>query len=183
MSVWTTFVDYGFGSRIRRATDKLDFIGAKKGWCIHDVQFINAMVKSSSKQGESKIVLMDFEFVFQNYRAFDIGGHFMQKMFKWFDEESKFANYQPYTHTKKKKKRHFCKEYARQWNEKTGDSDTGEQVFMESELGFMLAITFEIHNMLCFMYQEDDKNQLVFWGLKKLLEGLVDLYNKLGLES
>lgn len=75
-------VDYDFESRIRRITDKLEFIGAKKGWCIRDVQFMNVMVKSSSKQGESKIVLMDFEFVFQNYRAFDISGHFMQKMFK-----------------------------------------------------------------------------------------------------
>ncbi|KAJ6102696.1 choline/ethanolamine kinase [Penicillium sp. IBT 16267x] len=74
-------IDYDFVSRIRQATDRLDLIGGKKGWCIHDVQFMNVMVKNNPRQGESKIVLIDFEFVFQNYRAFDIGGHFLQKMF------------------------------------------------------------------------------------------------------
>ncbi|CAG8909488.1 unnamed protein product [Penicillium egyptiacum] len=173
-------VDYDFVSRIRRVTDKLESIGGKKGWCIHDVQFMNTMVKNSPKQGESKIVLVDFEFVFQNYRAFDIGGHFLQKMFQWFDEESKIANCRPYT---EEEKRHFCEEYAKQWNEKTGDSDTWEQVFMESELGFMLAITFEIHNMLCFMDQDDDKDPLNILGLNKLFEEFVNQYKKLELGS
>ncbi|KAJ5374048.1 choline/ethanolamine kinase [Penicillium concentricum] len=151
----------------------------KKGWCIHDVQFMNVMVKNNSRQGESKVVLIDFEFVFQNYRAFDIGGHFLQKMFKWFDEEDKIADCRPYT---EEEKRHFCEEYAKKWNEKTGDSDTGEQVYMESEMGFMLAITFEIHNMLCFMDQDDDKDPLNILGLNKLFEEFVNQYRKLELE-
>lgn len=54
---------------------------------------------------------------------------------------------------------------------------------MESEPGSMLAITFEIHNMLCFMYQEDDKSPLELLGLKKLFGEFVDRYNMLGLES
>lgn len=171
-------VDYDFVSRIRRVTDRLESIGGKKGWCIHDVQFMNTMVKNSPKQGESKVVLIDFEFVFQNYRAFDIGGHFLQKMFQWFDEEDKIANCRPYT---EEEKRHFCEEYAKKWNEQTGDSDTGEQVFMEAELGFMLAITFEIHNMLCFMDQDDDKDPLNILGLNKLFGEFVNRYKKLGL--
>ncbi|EIT77170.1 hypothetical protein AO1008_05004 [Aspergillus oryzae 100-8] len=93
----------------------------------------------------------------QNYRAFDIGGHFMQKLFKWFDEESRIADCRKYT---EEEKRHFCDEYARQWNEVTGDSDTGDQVFLESEYGYLLAITFDIHNMLCFMAEQDDKDPL-----------------------
>ncbi|KAJ5824078.1 choline/ethanolamine kinase [Penicillium robsamsonii] len=173
-------VDYDFVSRIRRVTDRLESIGAKKGWCMHDVQFMNVMVKNNHKQGESKIVLIDFEFVFQNYRAFDIGGHFLQKMFRWFDEEDKIANCRPYM---EEEKRHFCEEYAKKWNDETGDSDTGEQVYMESELGFMLAITFEIHNMLCFMDQDDDKDPLNILGLNKLFEEFVNQYKKLGLAS
>ncbi|KAH8700489.1 choline/ethanolamine kinase [Talaromyces proteolyticus] len=173
-------VDYDFVSRLRRVTDRLESIEGKKGWCIHDVQFMNVLVKNSPNQGESKIVLIDFEFVFQNYRAFDIGGHFLQKMFKWFDEENKIANCRPYT---EEEKRHFCEEYSKQWNEKTGDSDTGEQVFMESELGFMLAITFEIRNMLCFMDQDGDKDPLNLLGLNKLFEEFVKQYKKLGLGS
>ncbi|KAJ6134602.1 choline/ethanolamine kinase [Penicillium sp. IBT 18751x] len=173
-------VDYDFVSKIKRVTERLDSIGAKKGWCIHDVQFMNVMVKNNFHQGESKVVLIDFEFVFQNYRAIDIGGHFMQKMFKWFDKDSQIANCRPYT---EEEKRHFCEEYAKQWNETTGDSDTGEQIFVESELGFMLAITFDIHNMLCFMDQDNDKDPLSLLGLNKLFEEFVSQYNKLGLRS
>ncbi|CAL5869418.1 uncharacterized protein PFLUO_LOCUS3647 [Penicillium psychrofluorescens] len=173
-------VDYDFVSRIGRVTDRLESIGGKKGWCIHDVQLMNVMVKNRPKQGESKVILIDFEFVFQNYRGFDVGGHFLQKMFQWFDEENKIANCRPYT---EEEKRHFCEEYAKQWNETTGDSDTGEQVFMESELGVMLAITFEIHNMLCFMDQDDDKDPLSTLGLNKLFGEFVSQYKKLGLES
>ncbi|GJJ75457.1 hypothetical protein EMPS_07815 [Entomortierella parvispora] len=163
-------IDYDFGSRLRRVVVKLESIPAKKGWCIHDVQFMNTMVKNNPKEGENKVVLIDFEFVMQNYRAFDIGGHFMQKMFKWFDEESKIANCRKYTEEEKK---HFCNEYAKQWNKQTGDSDSGDQVFLESEYGYMLAITFDIHNMLCFMNDEDDKDPLNLLGLNKLFEEFV----------
>ncbi|KAK9321155.1 kinase-like domain-containing protein [Lipomyces orientalis] len=173
-------VDYNFGARLRKVVDKLESIGGKAGWCIHDVQFMNVLVKNDSKEGESKVVLIDFEFVMQNYRAFDIGGHFMQKMFKWFDEESKIANCKKYT---EEEKRHFCEEYARQWNKLTGDADTGDQVFLESEYGYMLAITFDIHNMLWFMSEEDDKDPLNLLGLNKLFDEFVDQYAKLELED
>ncbi|KAK9311279.1 kinase-like domain-containing protein [Lipomyces starkeyi] len=173
-------VDYNFGARLRKVVDKLESIGGKAGWCIHDIQFMNVLVKNDSKEGESKVVLIDFEFVMQNYRAFDIGGHFMQKMFKWFDEESKIANCKKYT---EEEKRHFCEEYARQWNKLTCDSDTGDQVFLESECGYMLAITFDIHNMLCFMSGKDDKDPLNLLGLNKLFDEFVDQYAKLELED
>ncbi|KAJ5904687.1 uncharacterized protein N7473_001714 [Penicillium subrubescens] len=109
-------VDYDYGRRLRNVVDKLETTGGKTGWCIHDIQFMNVMVKSHVKEGESKVILIDFEFVMQNYRAFDIGGHFMQKMFKWFDEESRIAGCRKYTEDEK---RHFCDEYARQWNKLT----------------------------------------------------------------
>jgi len=140
---------------------------------------MNVLVKNDPKEGESKIVLIDFEFVMRNYRAFDIGGHFMQKMFKWFDEESKIADCRKYT---EEERRHFCGEYARQWNKLTGDSDTRDQVFVESEYGYMLAITFDVHNMLCFMGKEDDKDPLNLLGLNKLFDEFVDQYARLGLE-
>ena len=173
-------IDYDFGGRLRKVVDKLEFIGGKSGWCIHDVQFMNIMVKNYPKEGESRVVLIDFEFVMQNYRAFDIGGHFMQKMFKWFDEESKIANCRKYT---EEEKRHFCEEYARQWNKVTGDSDSGEQVFLESEYGYLLAITFDIHNMLWYMCGNDDKDPLNLFGLNKLFDEFVDQYTRLELED
>ncbi|OJZ91031.1 hypothetical protein ASPFODRAFT_57256 [Aspergillus luchuensis CBS 106.47] len=171
-------VDYDFVSRLRRVINKLASIGAKEAWCIHDFQLMNVLVRNNPKVGEGKVVLIDFEFVFRNYRAFDIGAHFLQKMFQWFNEESQIADCRPY---KEEEKRHFCAEYASQWNEKTGDSDTGEEVYEEAELGYMLAITFEIHNMLCFMDQDDDKDPLNLLSLDKLYKEFTDQYAKLGL--
>ncbi|KAG2027532.1 hypothetical protein GB937_001278 [Aspergillus fischeri] len=173
-------VNYDFWTRVRNVVDKLDSIGGKTGWCIHDMQFMNVMVKNDPKEGESRIALIDFEFAMQNYRAFDIGGHFMQKMFKWFDEGSRIANCRKYT---EEEKRHFCQEYATQWNKLTGDSDTPDQVFLESEYGHMLAIGFDIHNMLCFMSEEDDKDPLNLLGLNKLFDEFMDQYAKVGLED
>ncbi|KAF3901690.1 hypothetical protein ABW20_dc0100706 [Dactylellina cionopaga] len=116
----------------------------------------------------------------RNYRAFDIGEHFMQKLFKWFNEESKIADCRGYT---EEERRHFCEEYVKQWNKLTGDSDTGDQVFVESEYGDMLAITFDLHNMLCFMAEEDDKDPLNRLGLNKLFDEFVDQYAGLWLEA
>lgn len=172
-------VDYDFGRRLRNVVDRLESIGAKTGWCIHDVQFMNVMVKNDPKEGESTVTLIDFEFVMQNYRAFDIGGHFMQKMFKWFDADSRIADCRKYT---TEEKRHFCDEYARQWNSLTGDYDTGDQVFLESEYGYLLAITFDIHNMLCFMKEQGDKDPLNLRGLNKLFDEFADQYARLNLE-
>lgn len=174
--------DYDFASKIRRVTERLESIGGKKGWCIHDVSFVNVMVKNTPEQGESKIALIDFEFVFRNYRAFDVGGHFMQKVFKWVDKDGRMARYRPYT---EEEKRHFCEEYVEQWNQETGDLDTGEQVFRESELGYLLAITFDIHNMLCYIEQDADKdllNRLDLLAFNKLFGEFVNRYKRLGLD-
>jgi hypothetical protein len=36
-------------------------------------------------------------------------------------------------------------------------------------LGYLLAITFDIHNMLCFMGEQGDKDPLNLLGLNKLV--------------
>ncbi|KAF3917604.1 hypothetical protein AA313_de0205198 [Arthrobotrys entomopaga] len=169
-------VDCDFVDKLSKVVKKLDSLKAKVGWCIHDVQYMNVLVKNNPEEGESKITLVDFEVVMRNYRAFDIGGHFMQKMFKWFNEESKIADCRKYT---EEEKRHFCEEYAREWNKLTADSDTGDQVYKESEYGYMLAIAFDIHNMLCFMVNEDDKDPLNLVALNKLFGEFVGQYSRL----
>jgi choline kinase len=77
-----SLVDYDFTSRIKIVVDAMEAIKARAGWCIHDVQFMNTMVKNCPRPNENKVVLIDFELVMRNFRGFDIGGHFMQKMFK-----------------------------------------------------------------------------------------------------
>ncbi|KJZ74845.1 hypothetical protein HIM_05754 [Hirsutella minnesotensis 3608] len=171
-------VDYDFGPALRRALSSLQAIDGKTAWCIHDVQFMNTMIKNGPRPGESRVVLIDFEFVMHNYRAFDLGGHFMQKLFKWFDEASKVADCRPYSDDEK---RHFCDEYATRWNAHTGDADSGAQVLREAELGYLLALAFDIHNMLCFMDAQEDRDPLNLVGLNKLFDEFVQQVATLGL--
>ncbi|KAK6527661.1 hypothetical protein TWF694_004641 [Orbilia ellipsospora] len=173
-------IHYDLVGKLKRVVEKLKSLSAKEAWCIHDVQYMNVLVKKNPEEGESKITLIDFELVMRNYRAFDIGGHFMQKMFKWFGVENKVADCRKYT---EKEKEHFCEEYAQEWNKRTGDSDTGNQIFRESEYGYMLAIAFDLHNMLCFMANEDDKDTLNLLALNKLFHEFLGQYSRLGLEN
>ncbi|GFP58606.1 choline kinase alpha [Trichoderma asperellum] len=166
-------VDYDFTSKLREIVDRLASMGAKEGWCIHDVQFGNVLLKDDVKRGESKIALIDFEFVFRNYRAFDIGGHWFQKMFKWTNEVSKIVDCKPYTDEEKKQ---FCQVYAKKWNEITGDNDTCEQVLAESTLGYILALSFDIHFMLMAMDEDDNTDPLDALALKKLFDEFTKQY-------
>ncbi|KAH8178698.1 choline/ethanolamine kinase domain-containing protein [Sarocladium implicatum] len=175
-------IDYDFSSRLTTVIARLQSINAKLGWCIHDIQSMNILVTNPSTTASSqrKLTLIDFEFVFRNYRAFDIGGHFMQKLFKWFDEESKVADCRPYS---EEEKRHFCEVYAERWNERTGEGDTGEQVYEEAELGYLLATAFDLHSMLWFMELTNNMDPLDLKGLRKLFEEFREQYQKLGLEE
>lgn len=174
-------IDYDLAGRCAVVVEALQKLGAKTGWCVHDIQSMNILVKNGpATADETRITLIDFEFVFQNYRAFDIGGHFMQKMFKWFDETSKVARCRPYLEAEE---RHFCDVYAAQWNARTGDADAGEQVYREARLGYMLATAFDFHNMLCWMEQEGDRDPLNLAGLNKLFAEFKGRYEALGLGS
>jgi len=75
-------IDYDFATKVREVIRTLNALSARKGWCIHDMQYGNVLVRNQPKLGQSKIVLIDFKFAIRNYRGFDIGGHFMQKIFK-----------------------------------------------------------------------------------------------------
>ncbi|KFY32352.1 hypothetical protein V493_00279 [Pseudogymnoascus sp. VKM F-4281 (FW-2241)] len=100
-----SLVDYDFASRVKIVVDAMEAVKAKSGWCIHDVQFMNTMVKNHPRPNKNKVALIDFELVMRNYRGLDIGGHFMQKMFRWFDEESKIVDCGKYSDDEK---RHFA---------------------------------------------------------------------------
>lgn len=171
-------VDYDFAARVKNAVQAMQHIKGKEGWCIHDVQYMNTMVRHNPRPDESRVALIDFELGMRNYRGFDIGGHFMQKLFKWFDEESKVVDCRAYSEDEK---RHFCEEYAKEWNRVTGDSDTGEQVLKEADLGYLLAIAFDVHNMLWYMDKENVKDRLDVEGLNKLYDEFATQYTKLGL--
>lgn len=173
-------VDYDFASRIGKITKKLDSIGAKKGWCIHDVQYMNTMLRTAPTPSQHRAVLIDYEFVFVNYRGVDVGGHFLHKLFQWFDEHCKLTHARPYSSAEKA---HYCAEYAAQWREDTGEEESGEKVAEEAEFGYMLAIAFEVHNMYNFMAEEGKEDEKELAALRVLFGEFVGQYAKLGLQG
>ncbi|PHH90031.1 hypothetical protein CDD83_4685 [Cordyceps sp. RAO-2017] len=173
-------VDYDFGTRLAKAVERLTSMGAKTGWCIHDVQFMNVLVRERPREGESTVALVDFEFVMRNYRGLDIGGHFMQKLFTWFGDRSRIASCRPYSEPEKLD---FCAAYAARWNGLTGDADTPDRVLREAECGYLLAVAFDIHNMLCFMSEQGEGDPLDLEGLNKLFDEFVHQYARLGFED
>lgn len=77
----------------------------------------------------------------------------------------------------------YCRAYAEQWNAETGDADRGQQVAEQAELGYMLAIAFEVHNMMNFMEAEGEEDALEMEALRMLFGEFVDQYERLGLEG
>ena len=57
---------------------------------------------------------------------------------------------------------------------RTGDSDTKEQLLREAEYGYLLAITFDIHNMLWYMAKTGNKDPLDLAGLNYVVRRLYD---------
>lgn len=166
-------IDYDFAGRVKNITDALEALESQTGWCIHDVQFMNTMIKNHPSSDDSKISLIDFEMVMRNHRGFDVGGHYLHKLFKWFNEENRIANCRKYTLEEKK---HFCQTYADEWNRRMKSAFTGEQIFLEGEYGYLLAITFEIHNVCFFMDKTSSADPLDLKALLKLLEEFEEQY-------
>ena len=44
-------IDFDFAARLKKVVDKVESVGEKAGWCIHDAQFINVLVKNDAKGG------------------------------------------------------------------------------------------------------------------------------------
>ena len=62
---------------------------------------------------------------------------------------------------------------------RTGDSDTKEQLLREAEYGYLLAITFDIHNMLWSMAKTGNKDPLDLAVLNSLFDDFTTQYQKL----
>lgn len=155
-----TLLEADLAGQIRQVTAKMAAFGAKHGWCLHDMQYPNILVKTNPTQSESAVSLIDFEFTMQNYRGVDIGKHFLNKVFWRPAGESGYGWCRPFS---LKEKTHFCHEYARQWNIITGDTDTGEKVLLEAEYGYLLAIAFHTHGLVVCLEGEE-------WSNKEILE-------------
>lgn len=93
---------------LQTALKRLHDMNGKKCWCVIDPQFGNVMVRDEPLPNEEKVVLIDFEYTTYHYRAFDIGGHFLEKMLDWNGVGDRRSGGRSYT---EEEKRHFCSEY------------------------------------------------------------------------
>lgn len=58
-----------------------------------------------------------------------------------------------------------------------------EQVLKEAEMGYLLAISFDVHNMLNFMRDVGDSDYLNHKSLLKLLEDFEEQWRRLAVDG
>lgn len=106
---------------------------ACKKCLIHsDSNFLNVLVRDDAAH-EDRVVLIDYECMMYNYRAQDIGAHFVNRMIRWNGKENKLSG-APFPD--EEKRRDFCQLYLEELQERDPENtDSLEQVIIEGEIG------------------------------------------------
>jgi choline/ethanolamine kinase len=140
----------------------------------NDLQEGNILLpEMSSTKLADRMVFIDFEFCSYNYRGFDIGNHFCERMFDYSNPE--WPHYYTYLdqYPDDKTRRAFIREYLKQWNERyAANSDpelnTEDHLLTEADYytlaSHMLWTLWSINNALTseikFGYWEYGKTRL-----------------------
>lgn len=97
---------------------------------------ISKMLNSNkAQQFEDHIVFIDFEFCAYNYRGFDIGNHFCERMFDYSNQDWPHYYTYPDQYPDEEQKRRFIIEYLSQAKELNSSDkvDSVEQVVKEAD--------------------------------------------------
>ncbi|SMY26015.1 unnamed protein product [Zymoseptoria tritici ST99CH_1A5] len=58
-----------------------------------DSNYVNILVRNSPAKDQCPIVLIDYETISYGYRGFDIGGHFIERMYSYKQADSQLTGY------------------------------------------------------------------------------------------
>lgn len=129
--------DFDYSGVWKKLLSDLQAKKAAKCWCVIDPQFNNILISNS----DSKVHLIDFEYVSFHFRAFDVGGHFFEKTIRWTGDTSQILR--SYT---EEEMRDFCSEYLNEWMRVRGESLSLEQevddLMLEARYGILMRIAF-----------------------------------------
>lgn len=64
----------------------------RENYILFDMNFLNCLVRNNPKDGQKKIVLIDYDQFQYNYRGIDLGVHFFNRLVKYDDKDCKIIN-------------------------------------------------------------------------------------------
>ena len=141
-----------------------------------DANFLNVLVRPASANGTdndndnaNRVVLIDYETVSYNYRGFDIGGHFAERMYCYSQPDSQLTGHSA---PDVEEQRAFCEAYLRELRdlgEELSERDTVEQLLLEASIGRLWHSLFV--NMMCLVYDDVELDPLFLEALGCMMEG------------
>lgn len=112
----------------------------KQGFCQLGTQFLNVLVRGNA-MAEELVVLIDYETVMYCFRGFDIGSHFVGRMWRANAQEKLTGC----TFPNLEERQAFCQEYLKALVDigvQLGESYSVDNLLFESEVGMLLDAAF-----------------------------------------
>ncbi|KAM0719481.1 hypothetical protein Q7P37_005386 [Cladosporium fusiforme] len=148
-----------------------------------DANYQNVLIKKH--KSECQVVLVDYETLSYNYRGFDIGGHFSERMYCYDQPESQLTGREA---PDVQEQRRFCEDYLqelRRLRVEGSENDTVDQLMLESRIGRLYQILST--NLMCTVYDEIEVEPLFLGGLAHMMRTYkqlkLELIEELGIEG
>lgn len=118
-----------------------------------DTNHLNVLVKDNSTSNTTdRVVLIDYETVSYNYRGFDLGGHFAERMYCYNQINTQLSGS---ALPNEEEMEAFCEAYLdelRALGQGLDENDTIEHLMLEARIGRMYHYLFV--NMMCTVFDE-----------------------------
>lgn len=112
----------------------------RKNFILNDMNYLNCLVKNNPKDGELRVMLIDYDIGHYDYRGIDIGIHFFNRRFQVEDKDNKIIPNSTFPTTEEKKR--FIKIYQDEikklnvWNDFDENGiDSVDNLLIESMIG------------------------------------------------
>lgn len=138
-----------------------------------DANYLNILVKDSydneSNSDNCSVMLIDYETVSYNYRGFDIGGHFNERMYCYNQPRSQLTGFAA---PGIDEQRSFCESYLQEMRnlgeDISAEIDTVDHLLLEASIGRLYHL---LHTTaMCMVYDEVEVDPLFLSGLVHMME-------------
>lgn len=131
-----------------------------------DSNYMNILVRNSPAKDQCPIVLIDYETISYGYRGFDIGGHFIERMYSYKQADSQLTRYPM---PSAEEQRAFCEAYLQELHvlgEASG-LDTVGQLMDEAAIGQLYQLLYT--NLMCTVLDEVEVEPVFLSGLLHMM--------------
>ena len=133
-------LNFDFEQQVDWLDEKCNQVKMRKHFVLVDMNYLNCLVRNHPKDGESRVVLIDYDIAHHDYRGMDFGSHFFGRRFQADSKVDKIVpNSRFFT---VEEKRNFLKIYQQEikrlnvWNDFDEDGiDSVENLLLESRIG------------------------------------------------